>query len=106
MISPVKLTDAGVTFTILHLTTSMVYTVEALVPKRVQARASIRSAGPCQGPQCSVCPLGSQCQMPPLTEVASLPPGLWPGDIRAGCWLVDGRQPLVEQKYFSILELA
>ena len=44
--------------------------------------------------------------MPPLTEVASLPPGLWPGDIQAGCWLVDGKQPLEEQKCFNILELA
>ena len=83
MISLVKLTDEGVTFTLLHLTASVVYTVEAVVPKGLQARGSIGSAGPCQGPQCRVCPLGIQCQMSPLSEVASLPPGLWPGDIRA-----------------------
>ena len=39
MISLVKLTDEGVTFTLLHLTASVVYTVEAVVPKGLQAEA-------------------------------------------------------------------
>lgn len=48
MISLVKLTDAGVTFTILHLITSVVYTVEAMVPQGVQ-QGHHQERGPMSG---------------------------------------------------------
>jgi len=90
MISLIQLTDAEVTFTILHLTTSVVYTVEAVVPKGVQARVSIGSAGPCQGPQCSVCPWGASAKCHLCQRWHLSHQGSGQETYGLGCWLVDG----------------